>query len=101
MGFDNPRRIEYNVPIISSKHIMTTTGAAIEHIHNLYVMQSQIIDLLDRDLSTPKARKEARANIREFQKLLRVADWRYMGGEDVLEALKSLSVELQRRLKSR
>lgn len=80
---------------------MTTTCTAIAHIHNLYVMQSQIIDLLDRDLNTPKARKEARANIREFQKLLRAADWRYMGGEDVLEALKSLSAELQQRLRLR
>lgn len=77
------------------------TDAALERVQNLYLMQLKILDLLDRELNTPKARKEARANIHEFQQLLHVADWRYMGGEDVLEALKTLSAELKKKLKPR
>lgn len=80
---------------------MSKADTALEHIHNLYVMQLQILDLLDRRLSTPQARREARAQIKEFQKLLRLADARYMGGEDVLEALKALPKELEEKLGAR
>lgn len=76
----------------------TKADTALEHIHNLYVLQLQILELLDRRLSTPQARREARAQIKEFQRLLRLADARYMGGEDVLEALKALPKELEQKL---
>ena len=71
---------------------------ALEHIHNLYLMQFKILELLQEELRTPQARKEARASIKEFQKLLRMADARYMGGEDVWESLKSLPKELEQKL---
>lgn len=74
---------------------------ALQHVQNLYLMQLKILDLLDQELNTPQARREARANIKEFQQLLRLADWRYMGGEDVLESLKALPVELEQKLKPR
>lgn len=76
----------------------STADTALEHVHHLYVMQLQILDLLDRKLSTPQARREARAQIKEFQRLLRLADARYMGGEDVWEALKALPKELEQKL---
>ena len=62
---------------------------ALQHVQNLYLMQLKILDLLDQELNTPQARREARANIKEFQQLLRLADWRDMGGGDVLEAFKA------------
>lgn len=74
---------------------------ALEHIHTLYLMQIKILDLLDQELSTSEARRTARAEIKEFQRLLRLADWRYMGGEDVWESLKALPVELEQKLKPR
>ena len=80
---------------------MSKADTALEHIHNLYIMQLQILDLLDQELNTPEARRQARAQIKEFQHLLRLADWRYMGGEDVLESLKSLPVELEQKLRPR
>ena len=73
--------------------------AALSHVHNLYLMQFKMIDLLRQDLSTPEARREARENMKEFQSLLRRADWRYMGGEDVLESLKALPTEIESKLK--
>ena len=74
---------------------------ALAHVHNLYLMQFKMLDLLQQDLSTPEARREARENMKEFQTLLRRADWRYMGGEDVLESLKTLPTELEQKLKPR
>lgn len=80
---------------------MTTKAeAALQHVHNLYVMQFKMLDLLQQDLATPQARKEARENMKEFQQLLRKADWRYMGGEDVLESLKTLPNEVEMKLKT-
>ncbi len=78
----------------------TKADAALAHVHNLYLMQWKMLDLLQQDLATPEARKEARENMKEFQDLLRKADWRYMGGEDVLEALKSLPSEMEMKLKT-
>lgn len=80
---------------------MSRADTALEHVHNLYVMQLQILDLLNQELNTPEARRQARAQIKEFQHLLRLADARYMGGEDVWEALKSLPKELEEKLKPR
>ncbi len=73
---------------------------ALEHVHNLYLMQFKMLDLLQQDLSTPEARREARENMKEFQQMLSRADWRYMGGEDVLESLKSLPSEMEVKLKT-
>lgn len=73
--------------------------SALQHVHNLYLMQFKMLDLLQQDLTTPGARKEARQNMREFQELLSSADWRYMGGEDVLESLKTLPTEMETKLK--
>ncbi len=74
---------------------------ALEHIHTLYLMQLNILDLLDQELNTPEARRTARAEIKEFQRLLGLADWRYMGGEDVWEALKALPKELEEKIGAR
>ena len=77
----------------------TRADLALQHVHNLYLMQFKMLDLLERDLQTPEARKEARENMREFQSLLQMADWRYMGGEDVLESLQAIPTEMEMKLK--
>ena len=74
--------------------------AALQHVQNLYLMQFKMLDMLQHDLTTPQARREARASMKEFKLLLRKADWRYMGGEDVLESLKSLPTEIEQKLKT-
>ena len=79
---------------------MTTRGdLALQHVHNLYLMQFKMLDLLERDLQTPEARKEAREKMKEFQSLLSQADWRYMGGEDVLQSLQAIPTEMEMKLK--
>lgn len=76
------------------------TDAALERVHNLYMMQCILLDMLAQDLRDPEVRREAQESVREFQKLLEKADWRYMGGEDVLESLKTLPVEMKAKLKT-
>lgn len=73
---------------------------ALEKIQTLYVMQTELIHALTGDLSDPRARKHARHQMREFEVLLGQADHRYMGGEDVLESLKSLPIEMSQKLKT-
>jgi hypothetical protein len=75
--------------------------AALQHVHNLYLMQFKMLDMLQQDLLSPQARREARENMKEFQSLLRKADWRYMGGEDVLESLRSIPSEMEMKLKNK
>ena len=77
----------------------TRADLALQHVHNLYLMQFKMLDLLERDLQTPEARKEARENMKEFQTLLQMADWRYMGGEDVLQSLQTIPTEMEQKLK--
>ena len=72
---------------------------ALENVQNLYVMQFQLLDLLESDLRDPKVRKEVRSQMKQFEMLLSKADWRYMGGLDVWETLKSLPVEMTRKLR--
>ena len=79
---------------------MSKAEAALQHVHNLYLMQFKMLDLLQQDLTTPEARREARDNMKEFQQLLRKADWRYMGGEDVLDALRMLPSEMEMKLRT-
>jgi hypothetical protein len=79
---------------------MTRADVALQNVHNLYVLQFQLIDALDQDLSDPKKRKEVRESMKQFTELLDVVDHRYMGGEDVLVSLQRLPQELTERLKS-
>jgi|GEM_PF-1305767 len=79
---------------------MPKTDTAFERVQNLYLLQGKLWSLMDSDLGDPRIRKEAREQAREFQQLLGKADWRYMGGEDVLAAMKQLPTELESKLKT-
>lgn len=79
----------------------TKSDRSLEQIHSLYIMQGSLITLLGRgNFRDPTVRKEARENMKEFLSLLRKADARYMGGEDVLESLKTLPKEIEEKIKS-
>jgi phosphomevalonate kinase len=79
----------------------TRSDRSLECIHNLYVMQGSLITLLVHgDFGNPAVRKEAKESMKEFMTLLRKADARYMGGEDVLIALKQLPKEVEEKLRT-
>lgn len=84
---------------LPNKHMSTTTDRALERVQNLYVMQLELLDLLERDLRDPDVRKQVRKTMKDFEVLLSKADWRYMGGEDVWEALKNLPMEMSKKLR--
>lgn len=73
---------------------------SLEQIHHLYIMQGSLISLLGHgNFRDPTVRKTARENVKEFLSLLRKADARYMGGEDVVESLKTLPKEIEEKLR--
>lgn len=79
---------------------MTKTELALETVQQLYLLQMQLFNVLDMDLSDPNLRKEAKKQTKEFETLLKDADWRYMGGMDVYEELQKLPQEVNAKLKS-
>ena len=79
---------------------MTKGELALQTVQQLYILQVQLFNVLDMDLSDPNARKEAKQTTKEFETLLKDADWRYMGGQDVYEELRKLPVEVNAKLKS-
>lgn len=70
-------------------------------VHNLYVMQFQLMEYLQRGIRTENQVKEARQCLREFSDLLGVANPDYMGGEDVYETLEKIQDEMSSRLKAK
>lgn len=78
---------------------MTRADIALQDLHTLYSMQFELLEMLDQDLSDPRARKSARDSMKRFQELLDRADHRYMGGEDVLESLQKIPVEIDGKLR--
>jgi hypothetical protein len=79
---------------------MNKIDKKLEHVHTLYLLQVQLYQFLDSDLTHPKTRKEVREHMKKYQEMLHKADHRYMGGEDVLESLKALPNEIVLKLKT-
>ncbi len=79
---------------------MTPSEAALDRVHTLYILQTKFITSLDDGLHSGNKREELMQDIRTFQKLLNQADWRYMGGEDVLDSLRALHGEVKAKLRS-
>ena len=96
--FDKHHKFPYNGVKFPYKH-MTIHERAMERVHKLYIMQITLLDLLECDLANPTIRKQIRKTMREFEELLSEVDWRYMGGEDIVESLKSIPVEIDQKLK--
>ncbi len=75
-----------------------TPQTGLAKVQHLYVMQIELMKLFAEDLKDPTKRKEARKCLTEFSKLLKEADWRYMGGEDVYDALHMIQKEFAAKL---
>jgi len=78
---------------------MTNSEAALDRVHSLYLLQTKFITSLDGNLRGTVQREELLQDIRTFQRLLNQADWRYMGGEDVMDSLRDLHGEIKAKLK--
>lgn len=72
---------------------------ALATVQDLYLIQVELWRFLDTPTITPDAVSEARENLRSFSRLLGSADWRYMGGEDVYETLRSMCSEVDAKIK--
>lgn len=76
----------------------TSSVSGLATVQNLYVMQFKLFGFLDSDLKVVENRKEAKKCLREFESLLKTADWQYMGGEDVYEELQRVKKNVAARL---
>lgn len=79
---------------------MKVSKSDLSVVQNLYLLQVDLAEFLHSDLSDPQERRAARERMREFSSLLRQADWRYMGGEDVLDSLKDVQEQIVRKINS-
>ncbi|MDP7247243.1 MAG: hypothetical protein QF741_01310 [Candidatus Peribacteraceae bacterium] len=68
-------------------------------VQNLYLMQMDVWKVLDGRIRSPQKVEEARKCIRQFKKLLKEVDWKYMGGEDVYNELRQMADEADMELK--
>lgn len=68
-------------------------------VHSLYLMQMDVWKVLDGRVRSPQKVEEARKCLRQFKKLLKEVDWKYMGGEDVYAELRKMAVEADVKLK--
>lgn len=77
---------------------MKTSKQGLAVVQNLYLLQIDLQRYLESDLSDPSERREAKQRVQEFSSLLRQADWRYMGGEDVLLSLHDMEKEVRQKI---
>ncbi|PIR49052.1 hypothetical protein COU80_01415 [Candidatus Peregrinibacteria bacterium CG10_big_fil_rev_8_21_14_0_10_55_24] len=73
----------------------------LDKVHALYVMQMDLWKILDGRVRSDAQFQEARKQLKEFSKLLREVDWRYMGGEDVYQTLEQMGLEADRKLRAK
>ncbi|MEI8229627.1 MAG: hypothetical protein WCG83_00635 [Candidatus Peregrinibacteria bacterium] len=80
---------------------MTVSTSALAKVHDLYAMQIELWKRLRvGNFQNPTRRKETQKCLRKFSQLLGEVDWRYMGGEDVLEGLEGMKSEVSARLRN-
>jgi hypothetical protein len=77
---------------------MDASLSALEIVQQLYLLQAELLHLLESGIRSPKAREAAKRTLREFNKLLKEADPRYMGGEDVVAGLEDVKVCVAKKL---
>lgn len=74
--------------------------SALDRVHTLYVLQVKLLQRLRMDLQDAETIRDTRREVKEFKEVLKQADWRYMGGMDVYEALQNLPQEVDQKLKT-
>ena len=78
----------------------TSRVTGLTKVQNLYLMQIELWKVIDSDLKNPDEVKEAKKTLKEFTELLKEVDWKYMGGEDVIDALECIRLEAAAKLKA-
>ena len=79
----------------------TTTSSGLKAVQDLYILQMELWKILDGRVRSPEGVKSARKTLLEFSKLLKQVDWRYMGGEDVYQALEEMAKAANKKLQTR
>lgn len=77
---------------------MTPSASGLAVVQDLYLLQVELSRFLESDLADPSERKEAKQKVKTFTSLLSAADWRYMGGEDVFDALKDIQKDVSHKI---
>ncbi|MFA7681548.1 MAG: hypothetical protein WCX61_00795 [Candidatus Peribacteraceae bacterium] len=77
------------------------TQNELDKVHDLYIMQIELWKVLDGHVRGEKQLTEARKRLRQFTKLLKEVDWRYMGGEDVYQTLEEMGLQADRKLRAK
>lgn len=62
-------------------------------------MQVELWNFLDGSATDSDKVKSAQKTLKEFKALLKEVDWQVMGGEDVLESLQTIPLEVNAKLK--
>ncbi len=73
-------------------------NSALNTVQDLYGLQAELWKYLDARALDAEQRKQAKKTLKEFGSLLRQVDWRYMGGEDVLQTLETMHKEASRKV---
>ncbi len=68
-------------------------------VQDLYIAHFELQKLLESGLRTPNQVEEAKRCLKQFKILLKSADPQYMGGEDVLDALRAMHEKMSERVK--
>ena len=87
------------MPKAASKKSTSSSGLAT--VQSLYVVQLELTELVEGGLRSADDIKEAKKQLRKFSQLLKDADWRYMGGEDVYESLQKIRDDVAKRVKTK
>jgi len=80
---------------------MPTSKEALNVVQDLYLLHIDLQKFLEHEKADAEEHKRVRKNAKEFSSLLKKADWRYMGGEDVLEGLRETEKEVTAKLKQK
>lgn len=78
---------------------MPASKHSLEQVHTLYTLQLDLWKILDAELKHPEEVKQASRQVKTFRTLLSQVDWRYMGGQDIVDDLNQMYIEAQSKLK--
>ncbi len=79
--------------------MVSTNQSGLAKVQSLYVVQVELVDCVAQGLRTPAQVQKAKKHLQEFSRLLKDADWSYMGGEDVYVALQRIQKDMSAKIK--
>ncbi|MDD5026004.1 MAG: hypothetical protein PHH13_01360 [Candidatus Peribacteraceae bacterium] len=75
-----------------------TRADELQKVQELYLMQIELWKVLDEDMSSAAALRQAREQLKTFAALLKQVSWEHMGGEDVYMTLQQMCEEAGQKL---